>query len=184
MIALKRLGMLLYTNEVLIIFEHKVKNKIDSPVKIVYATQENLPDILEFQNAVYLQIFRGFLEDGDRGYLGYLDGKCVHRSWVVQEPGKKVSVHELLNFRLKENEIFIHYCETANRARGKNIYPAVLSRIVEDFQGKRTLICTNIRNPSSIRGIEKAGFEEVSRVRIVAILGIVFKFYSGQTFNR
>jgi len=178
--ALKKIGSMIYTNDVVIIYEHKRKNLVNSPASIVYASQENLKDILNFQDKHYLKKFQKFMENGDRGYLAYLDGKCVHRSWVIQNPGERVRVHRYLGFRLRNNEVYIHYCETSKNARGKNIYPAVLNKIAEDYPDKKIIISTNEHNIASRRGIEKAGFDETARAKILVMLGMVFRFYTNK----
>jgi len=165
----------LYVNEVLILFEHKVKTKQKAPGEIRYASMETLPDILNFQPERYVEIFEKFLSLGDRGYFVYLNGKCVHRSWVKHTP-QIVYLHPLLPMDLNENAAFIHYCETAPDARGKNIYPYVLTKIVDDFKNKeKILICVNQKNAPSIKGVKRAGFIEQKRVQLLVILGIKVK---------
>lgn len=149
-----------YVNETLILFSHNKYNEMSSPAVIKYATESNLSDILTFQNRRYVDVFEKFLNTGDSGYFAYVDGLCVHRSWVKHTP-QTVNLHWALPMELKRNEAFIHYCETAPSARGMNIYPAVLSRICNDFREKASImISCNVKNSSSIRGIEKAGFVE------------------------
>ena len=93
-------------------------------------------------------------------------------SWVKHTP-QTVNLHWAVPMRLKKNEAFIHYCETAPSARGMNIYPAVLSRICNDFREKASImISCNAKNSASIRGIEKAGFRERERVQVLIIMGI------------
>jgi ribosomal protein S18 acetylase RimI-like enzyme len=162
----------LYVNETLLLFEHKVKTEQKAPVEIRYASMENVSDILNFQPERYVRVFEEFLSLDDRGYFAYLDGKCVHRSWVKHTP-QVVDLHPLLSMNLEENWAFIHYCETAPDARGKNIYPYVLTKIVDDFRGKkRILICVNEENTPSVKGVKKAGFQEKKRLKLLVILGI------------
>jgi len=163
----------IYINETAILFK-SFKNIIQtSPAKIVQANHNNLTDILIFQDPKYIGIFNKFLDSGDKGYFAYLNNKCVHRSWV-QFGEKEVEIHRFLKRKIEKDEAFIHYCETAPEARGKNIYPAVLSKIVTDLKDKyrNIYISTNIKNKASRRGIEKAGFVEIERIKIVVILGI------------
>lgn len=68
--------------------------------------------------------------------------------------------HWAYPYRLKKDEIFIHYCETAPEARGKNIYPHVLSNISEEHKDKEILISVNDENIASKKGVEKVGFRE------------------------
>ncbi len=151
----------IYVNETAILFDN-FKNVVQkSPAKIVQANYNNLVDILTFQNSRYIKIFKQFLDSGDKGYFAYLDSKCVHRSWI-QFGEKEISLAPLIKRKIKQSEAYIHYCETAPEARGKNIYPDVLSRIINDFKDKykNIYISTNIKNLTSRRGIEKAGFRE------------------------
>ena len=127
---------------------------------IRWATQANLADILNFQPARYVEVFRDFLALGDKGYYTYLDGQCVHRSWVKSNE-QVVYPHWAYPMKLQPNQHFIHYCETAPQARGKGIYPAVLSKIVDDFKHKgEILMSINAKNTASIKGAQKAGFVE------------------------
>lgn len=64
------------------------------------------------------------------------------------------------SYKLKDDEVFIHYCETAPMARGLGIYPFVLSKIINDFFNKKKIISVDAKNTPSIRGIKKVGFKE------------------------
>jgi len=171
----------IYVNETLILFEHVVWTDQRSPSEIRNASYDNLPDILHFQAPKYLEVFQQFLKLGDKGYFAYLDGKCVHRSWVKFNK-QVVYLHPLLKMRLKENEAFIHYCETAPDARGMNIYPHVLCKIVSDFgEDYKVLICVNSKNKASIRGVKKAGFTEIRRIKLLIIFGV--RIYGSKNLN-
>jgi L-amino acid N-acyltransferase YncA len=62
--------------------------------------------------------------------------------------------------KLKPNQHFILYCETAPQARNKCILPAVLSKIVDNFKDKgEILMSINAKNNASIKGEKKAGFK-------------------------
>lgn len=162
----------LYTNETIIIFQHDTIQPIESSAVIKKADQANLKDVLNFQNERYLATFRKFLQQGDIGYLAYLEQKCVHRSWVKSSP-QKVSLHPLLTIDLEPENIWIHYCETAPNARGNNVYPYVLSKIANDFQAaNKILISINEKNIASIKGVKKAGFKEYKRYKLLIICGI------------
>jgi len=158
--------------DTIILYEHKELKEISSPAVIKNVDYHMLPDILSFQDKKYLELFKNFLENGDQGYFAYLDGKCVHRTWVKLGP-QEVNLHHFWKKSLKENELFIHYCETAEEARGKSIYPGVLAKIVKDFKEKYTIyISTSLKNQASIKAIEKAGFKEKERKKITAFLGL------------
>lgn len=73
---------------------------------------------------------------------------------------------------LYSGQMFIHYCETAPTARGQHIYTHVLSRIAAEFSGDyQILISTSAHNIASIKGITKAGYEEITRKRLMGLLG-------------
>jgi len=153
-----------------------------SSVSIARVNEANVEDVLDFQPEHYVRTFRQFLRQGDVGYYAYVDGRCCHRSWVQRGP-RWVDINPFVQMKLEKNEACIHYCETAPWARGKSIYPSVLSRIAEDHRGYGDLfICVDSQNTASIRGVEKAGFREresrspegsqnlpLSRLRIVII---------------
>ncbi|MGQ4876332.1 MAG: hypothetical protein ACP6IY_19900 [Promethearchaeia archaeon] len=163
----------LYFNEVSILYKHKYFINQTSIANIRKVDYKNISDLLNFQDKKYLKIFNNFLDVGDIGYYAYLNGKCIHRSWV-QFGEKEVKVHRFLKRKIKKNEAFIHYCETAPWARGKNIYASVLSKIVNDFRDKYNdfYISTDNKNIASQKGLIKAGFVETERNRILIILGI------------
>ena len=150
--TVEEIGMYLHTKPVL--SDYRLKD-------IRHTTQQNLTDVSNFQPERYVGVFRQFLAIGDKGYYAYLDGQCVHRSWV--KPNEQiVCPHWAYPMKLKPNQHFIHYCETAPQARGKGIYPAVLSKIVDDFKDKgEILISITAKNIASIKGAQKAGFKYV-----------------------
>ncbi|MGB2805667.1 MAG: hypothetical protein WBD64_12325 [Candidatus Zixiibacteriota bacterium] len=164
-----------YVNETLVLFRHKVMTEQRAPVEIRYASPETIADILSFQPERYVKVFEEFLSSGDRGYFAYLNGRCVHRSWVKHAP-QIVHLHPCLPMRLKEDEAFIHYCETAPEARRNNIYPYVLTKIVDDFKDrKKIFVSVNAKNVASMKGVEKAGFREARRWKLLVVLGIRIK---------
>lgn len=133
---------------------------------------KNVFDAVSFQDNKYIKRFIDFLNNGDRGYYAYIKNECVHRSWV--QFNKKVSFHRFFYYFLKTDEAYIHWCETAEIARGNNVYPLVLQKIVQDFFGYKILITVNKKNYQSIRGIEKAGFIPIREYHVFLILGIKF----------
>jgi hypothetical protein len=165
-----------YTNETIILFKHEKHTRQESPASIASITTENVTDILDFQHHRYLSVFESFLQRGDKGYFAYFNDKCVHRSWVVHTP-QTVHLHPMLPRQLMAGQAFIHYCETAPDVRGRNIFPAVLSKIAEDFKkdGCTLMISANAKNSSSIKGIQKSGFREIEKNKVVVIFGRIFK---------
>lgn len=165
--------MRIFSRSTVLLLEWKEDKNPQSPVQIQEVTTANVADALGFQSQKQVQQFSHFLQKGDRGYYGYLDNACVHRSWVVSGPAK-VLVHKFYSIDLDTAEVFIQYCETAPAARGKNIFAHVLAYMAGKFTDKRVLTSVNLLNASSRRSMEKAGFIEVDRITITMILGIRF----------
>ncbi len=166
----------IYTNEIIIVYQLVEPRKQISPAIIQYANSGNLDDILYFQDKKYIDIFKKFLQMGDTGYFAYIDKNCIHRSWVKSN-NQIVYPHWTLPYKLKDNEIFIHYCETAPEAKGKNIYPHTLSVIIQEHTEKKVLIAVNKKNTASIKGIKKVGFKQKMVIRTIILLGIKNKRY-------
>ena len=82
-------------------------------------------------------------------------GDIIHKSARIGRCGKFLF--------LKKGEYEIGPCFTASEHRGKGIYPAVLSHIM-DQRIARYYMLVREDNRSSIRGIEKAGFFPCGRV--------------------
>ncbi len=164
----------LYVKEILIMFTVEEQIPQTSNAMVMHINYLNLNDILNFQHQRYIDIFKKFLKIGDRGYFAYLNNKCIHRSWVKSNE-QIVYLHWALPYRLKKNEIFIHYCETAPEVRGKNIYPHVLSKIIDEHQNKKIFILVNKKNIASIKAVRKVGFVSMQTIQIIIIFGIKIK---------
>lgn len=134
------------------------------------ASHENISDLLYFDTQHNLDIYHQFLARGDTGYLASIGKTCIHRSWVIHHPGT-VWPHWALPMTLSPGEAYIHFCETAEDAKGKNIFAHVLSVITDDFLNCRNIyICVNTKNKASIRSIEKAGFQLVRKTILLAMI--------------
>ncbi|MBR2988530.1 MAG: hypothetical protein IKC64_02260, partial [Clostridia bacterium] len=82
------------------------------------------------------------------------EGEVAHTSYLIPKCSK-------FPF-MKKNEFEIGPCETKEKFRGQGIYPFVLNRIVCSAQnpGTKFYMIVDESNISSIKGIEKAGFEK------------------------
>jgi hypothetical protein len=165
------IGMRLYSNETVILLKHQKRVHISSAAIIKDVTGDNVNDALHFQSPIQVRLFRRFLRHGDKGYYAYLGNKCVHRSWVVVSP-QKVKLHKFFSLSLRPSDVFIHYCETAPEARGRNIFTAVLAHISETFSSKNIYIGVEETNRASISSIIKSGFVESGKVHILVRFGI------------
>lgn len=95
-------------------------------------------------------------------------GEIQHISWIYyrQDPNRLL--------RLGALDAEIKYCLTLEAFRGRGLYPKVLAtiaRFLSERGFKRVFICVHKNNFPSIRGIEKAGFKYVGRIRLVKIMG-------------
>lgn len=142
--------------------------------KIVRANLKNLKDILFFQEKKYIKIFETFLKNGDRGYLGYLNENCVHRTWVKSNC-QTINFHRYFKYKLKKDEEYIHYCETSDKARNKGCFSFTLNQILSENFDKKKLIAVNSKNLSSIKAIERSGFDLYKTIIIYRILFLTIK---------
>ena len=87
---------------------------------------------------------------------------------------KQIKYSQIL-IKLKSNQIFIHYCETAEHARGMGLYPSVLAYISKIYFSQEIFIAVEKNNTSSIRGIEKAGFKSYAYHQSICLFGVVIR---------
>lgn len=154
---------------------------IESVVTLEDINPDNIKDVLSFESKATMRYLKRFIKKGNKGILGYLNGECVHRSLYKDTPGKAL-IYKFLPIVIQENEVYIHNCETSERARGKNIYPFVISYIANKYYPSREiLIATSTDNMASRRGIEKGGFKPFRIMRIRVRLG--FKKRTSQSLN-
>lgn len=139
-------------------------------VDVKRADQQNLTDLGHFQSRRQLSVFSGFLDAGNEGYLGYVEGVCVHRSWLVVGPAV-VHGHWASEIRLGPSEGFVHYCETAPSARGSGVFPAVLSAIAADHPHLQLRMAIAAENTASLRAAQKAGWLPLERTTVIIRLG-------------
>jgi ribosomal protein S18 acetylase RimI-like enzyme len=70
--------------------------------------------------------------------------------------------------------VYLYDALTFEEHRGRNLYPALLYRILEHSREaglRRALIFVMSDNIASIRGVQKAGFVEFQRVTYSTLLG-------------
>lgn len=174
-LIIKKIIRTIYSKKILLVYDHKYFRNQVSSTTIVKANKTNIYDTLSFQNEEYVEVFLDFLKNVDTGYLAYNKSECVHRSWV--RSGKQsVNLNWAFKLTIAKNEHYIHYCETAAKARGKNIYPHILCVIAQDYRNKgRVFLTVNAKNITSIKGVEKAGFIEKEKIILLVIFGFKIK---------
>ena len=165
-----------YVSERLFLYELCSPLSIVSDAKIEKATDTSISDVVCFQNKDMVGIYRNLLKNGDTGYQAYLGEKCVHVSFTrpYTKETNKAFPHSGYTYFLKENEVYVHYCETAPDARGKNVYPYVLTKIAEEYPNKTLVLFIYKDNWASIKGVEKAGFRKRCTLHVLILLGLKF----------
>ena len=96
------------------------------------------------------------------------NGVIGHISWIYyrQNPNRII--------KLADYEAEIKYCLTVPKYRGRRLYPATLVKIqryLKDKGYKRVFICVNLDNNASIRGIQKAEFEPIAKIKLIKFMG-------------
>lgn len=164
-------------SNVRILFGNRRINENYTKANICLVTIHNVSDVCEYEGNKYLKKYKKFLAQGDLGYYAYLDGKWVHRTWVIIGPRVIYKGSSFPPFVLKAGEAYCHFSETKPSARGHNIAAAVLSKITIDLKDKVDYIYTLVdeNNYASCRVNEKAGFIEVKRLKRTTFLW--FNFY-------
>lgn len=112
-------------------------------------------------------------EKGDKPYLAFCGRVLAHVAWVCKRP--EVEMGEIWgSLAFRDNEAYIMDCETFFTFRGKNIYPVVLQRILKDLSAEnveKVFIGCSLSNTASIKGIKKAGFAALRKIRAVSLFG-------------
>ena len=110
-------------------------------------------------------------------YRAILGTETVHESWVFRDA--------ILPSRFGYDPLapLIGNCVTRPEYRGRRIYERVLMFIVNDLLAEggdgQVLILVSPENVASIRGIERAGFDRIDRLRGLRLLGFVVKWPRG-----
>jgi GNAT superfamily N-acetyltransferase len=124
------------------------------------------------------------MEHGGRQcFVAMREDRIVGYAWVASS---NLYIDEIAcTYPVATSEIFIYDCFIDDDCRGKGIYPALLGAVLQDhckrYSGlERACIAAVSRNRASIRGILKAGFVELTRVRYVEC-GQLFRKWWGLT---
>jgi len=96
-------------------------------------------------------------------YIGSVDGEAAHQSWLFFD----TTLPSLFGF--DGSVPVIGECATADKFRGKGIYPHVLQHILADVRARglaeQVYILVSAHNAPSIAGIERAGFTRQAHLR-------------------
>ncbi len=120
-----------------------------------------------------------------RMYFYLMAGKKYVIYYVLSPEGKPIHTSTVMpgcfKFRyLGEKECEIGPCYTNTDFRGRGIYPKVLRFIMSDYDAETFYMTVHKDNASSIRGIEKAGFERCGGIKKSKFLKI-YRFAEEET---
>ena len=127
-------------------------------------TEENLADSQSFDAKKFLSVYKMFLEHGDVGVFGYINGRCAARCWGVVNPIDVTEGNK--NLGLGRDAIFVHYVETDPSYRRKGLGKAVLGKLISDHQDREMYVTINIDNIPSLKMHKCFGFKEIGIIRI------------------
>ena len=105
----------------------------------------------------------------DHCFIAHKNGDICHVSWIYFKGDQNRIID------LGEKEAEIKYCLTLPPYRGKGIYPKVLTEICDYLKYKgldRVFIAVDKNNVPSIKGIRKAGFKPITKIKLLKIMGI------------
>ncbi|MAT39838.1 MAG: hypothetical protein CL946_09570 [Ectothiorhodospiraceae bacterium] len=112
------------------------------------------------------KVFVERLAAGHYAVVGYWQETPAHISWLADD---YLRIDEIgFEWRMPEGVGCIYDCRTLPAFRGKGIYPAALMYVCERTLGqqhRQVWIYCEKGNKSSLRGIQKAGFEYAGSVK-------------------
>jgi ribosomal protein S18 acetylase RimI-like enzyme len=166
-----------YDSKVVIQYEHKINKELNIEVTICPITNENIGDISVYDgNHHTINKYKKMLLQGDLGYYAYLNNQWVGRAWVKVGPKLIEKWYHLPPQTLKADEAYCHFGEVVPSARGYGIAAAMLNRIISDLKNKvnHIYVMVDENNLSSRKTVEKAGFVEIKRKKVIKMFGIQF----------
>lgn len=140
-------------------------------VKITLATYESVQDLGWLGIPDHERACARFLDRGELGYLAYLDGECVHQSWLAIGP-TATWPHWSHSAEIGAHQGYVYFSETAPHARGRGIFAAVLKRIVADHPDLSLTMEVSHDNLASQRSARKAGWTHVETVAYSVTVGL------------
>ncbi|MDH3604590.1 MAG: GNAT family N-acetyltransferase [Candidatus Tectomicrobia bacterium] len=117
-------------------------------------------------------LFQGRLDRGEAFWTAQQADRIVSYCWVTRDAVEIGEIRCLV--RPRPDEVYLYDAFTFEEHRGRNLYPALMYRILEHSREagrRRALIFVMSDNIASIRGVQKAGFVEFQRVTYSTLLG-------------
>jgi hypothetical protein len=156
-----------------VVFRHTRLVAVACEARVAVVPPQALADALGMDSEARVEMLQRCAGRGELVYGAYLGGRLMHRSCLQPGPGIARCEHRV-TFPLRRDEAYIHNCRTHPAGRGRGMYPATLSRIARDWKsgGRELFVATVESNTASMRGIERAGFSMVRRVRSLVLFGV------------
>ncbi len=117
-------------------------------------------------------LFQARLDRSEEFWTAQHDTRIVSYCWATNAAVEIGEIRSIIQPRA--DEIYLYDAFTFTEYRGRNLYPALLQRILQHSREaglRRALIFVLSDNIASIRGVEKAGFREFQRVTYNSLLG-------------
>ena len=134
-------------------------------------TKENYKDIQK-RYPKRVPLFYSFLENGNKGFYGYINGRLVAYGWAIlnkQNRSKKVRGF----FPLPGNAACIHFCRVMDDFQGKKIYQTMLAYMYKELyqEVNDIYLDTEITNQAANQAVNKSNGEIVGRLIRFVFLG-------------
>lgn len=126
-------------------------------------TEADLPDCAAFENPDrYVPIYRSMLKRGDLALFGYLDGRCVFRSFLQRSGPLAFQEHTVRE--LAAGKGYVHYIFCAPDARRKGFHEAALREMCRICPDRTLYAEVKEGNIPSLRGFFRSGFAPAARL--------------------
>lgn len=133
-----------------------------SPLEIREASPDDARAYARDIGSYTADAFTKRLTEKNSCYLAFEGGRVLHASWCATRPTWTEELRTYLS--PPPGDAYVYESFTRPDARGRGIYPLVLSAIADDLFDRgigRIWIGVDAGNEASLRAIRKAGFAEV-----------------------
>jgi len=144
-------------------------------VEIALLGKESLGEIVLRLTWMDRKLLAQRLERGDNVCVAYKNSDILSYCWIAFD---RISVDEIqMTLNVKNNEVYLYDAYTKPEHRGKGLYPAVLTELLNYSKEKnfsRALIFVQKGNRASHNGVIKAGFTLFQEIIFIKLIGLTF----------